>query len=110
MKSIFEVKVMIEYMRMCEEGVAQGWHERNGGKPTSEFPTHFMNHSVRKRVTNGENRIIYHAHTPNVIALTYVLPLTATAFTRLLWKSATECCVVFPGGGRRRALDGSGGS
>lgn len=180
MKSIFEVKVMIEYMRMCEEGVAQGWHERNGGnltyrmkaedveackpffketpgewvamgvqasnlageyfmatgsgkflknvkyepennfciveineagdsyrivwglegggKPTSEFPTHFMNHSVRKRVTNGENRIIYHAHTPNVIALTYVLPLTATAFTRLLWKSATECCVVFPGG------------
>ena len=58
MKSIFEVKVMIEYMRMCEEGVAQGWHERNGGNLTSEFPTHFMNHSVRKRVTNGENRII----------------------------------------------------
>lgn len=74
------------------------WGLEAGGKPTSEFPTHFMNHSVRKRVTNGENRVIYHAHTPNVIALTYVLPLKAEVFTRMLWKSATECCVVFPGG------------
>ena len=57
-----------------------------------------MNHSVRKRVTNGANRVIYHAHTPNVIAMTYVLPLKAEVFTRMLWKSATECCVVFPGG------------
>ena len=26
------------------------WGLENGGRPTSEFPTHFMNHSVRKRV------------------------------------------------------------
>ena len=74
------------------------WGLEQGGRPTSEFPTHFMNHSVRKRVTNGENRVIYHAHTPYVIAMTYVLPLKAEVFTRMLWKSATECCVVFPGG------------
>ena len=74
------------------------WGLENGGVPTSEFPTHFMNHSVRKRVTDGANRVIYHAHTPYVIALTYVLPLKAEVFTRMLWKSATECCVVFPGG------------
>ena len=74
------------------------WGLEDGGKPTSEFPTHFMNHSIRKRVTNGENRVIYHAHTPYVIALTYVLPLKAEIFTRALWKSATECCVVFPNG------------
>ncbi len=180
MSSILDVKVIEEYIRMCRNGVSQGWHERNGGnltyrmkpeeaeecrtyfkpvpgewvpigvtcdnlkseyfistgsgkflanvelepqnniciveindkgdsyrivwglenggKPTSEFPTHFMNHSVRKRVTNGENRVIYHAHTPYVIALTYVLPLKSEVFTRMLWKSATECCVVFPGG------------
>ena len=180
MNSIFGVKCMEDYIRMCGDGVCQGWHERNGGnltyrmtdedinecrpyfketpgewvkmdvqadnlkneyfistgsgkflrnvdlepqnniciveindvgdsyrivwglekggKPTSEFPTHFMNHSIRKRVTNGENRVIYHAHTPNVIALTYVLPLKSEIFTRMLWKSATECCVVFPGG------------
>lgn len=74
------------------------WGLENGGRPTSEFPTHFMNHSVRKRVTDGANRVIYHAHTPYVIALTYVLPLKSEVFTRMLWKSATECVVVFPSG------------
>lgn len=180
MNNILEVKVICEYIHMCNNGVKQGWHERNGGnltyrmkpeeveecrpffkevpgewvamgvqadnlkgeyfistgsgkylqnvkfcpqdniciveineagdsyrivwglehggKPTSEFPTHFMNHSVRKRVTNGENRVIYHAHPGYTIAMTYIMPLKAEAFTRMLWKSATECCVVFPGG------------
>ncbi|MBQ6362140.1 MAG: rhamnulose-1-phosphate aldolase [Lachnospiraceae bacterium] len=69
-----------------------------GAKPTSEFPSHFMNHSVRKAATNGENRVIYHLHATNVIALTYVLPLTDRAFSRALWQSATECPVVFPEG------------
>ncbi|HNW85625.1 MAG TPA: rhamnulose-1-phosphate aldolase [Candidatus Limiplasma sp.] len=74
------------------------WGLRNGGRPTSEFPTHIMNHSVRVAVTAGACRVIYHAHTPAVIALTYVLPLTSRDFTRVLWQSATECPVVFPGG------------
>ena len=74
------------------------WGLVHGGRPTSEFPSHFMNHSVRKAATNGENRVIYHAHPANIIALTYVLPLTAKDITRALWQSATECPVVFPGG------------
>ena len=74
------------------------WGLVNGGRPTSEFPTHFMNHSVRAAATDGATRVIYHAHTPNVIAMTYVLPLTDRDFSRALWKSATECPVVFPGG------------
>lgn len=74
------------------------WGLESGGVPTSEFPSHFLNHSVKKEATNGEYRVIYHAHPANVIALTYVLPLTAKDFTRLLWQSATECPVVFPGG------------
>jgi rhamnulose-1-phosphate aldolase len=74
------------------------WGLEGGAKPTSEFPSHFMNHSVRKEVTGNKNRLIYHAHTPNLIALTYVLPLTARDFTRSLWESATECPVVFPNG------------
>mgnify|MGYP000100171339 CR=1 FL=1 len=180
MNSIFGVKCMEDYIRMCGDGVRQGWHERNGGnltyrmteedvqecspyfketpgnwvkmdvqadnlkneyfistgsgkflrnvdlepqnniciveindagdsyrivwglerggRPTSEFPTHFMNHSIRKRVTNGENRVIYHAHTPNVI--------------RDLYKNALEecygvlCCI--PRWRRRCAMDGAG--
>ena len=74
------------------------WGLEHGGRPTSEFPSHLLNHSVRKAATDGEYRVIYHAHPANLIALTYVLPLTARDFTRTLWQSATECPVVFPGG------------
>ncbi len=74
------------------------WGLEGGAKPTSEFPSHFMNHSVRVAATNGKTRVIYHAHTPNLIALTYVLPLTSRDFSRILWQSATECPVVFPAG------------
>ena len=74
------------------------WGMDKGGRPTSEFPSHFLNHSVRKTATNGACRVIYHAHPANVIAMTYILPLTARDFTRALWQSATECPVVFPGG------------
>lgn len=74
------------------------WGLEGGGVPTSEFPSHFMNHSVRKTATDGANRVIYHAHPGNVIALTYVLPLNGRDFTRALWQSATECPVVFPHG------------
>lgn len=74
------------------------WGLENGAKPTSEFPSHFLNHSVRKAATGGENRIIYHCHATNIIALTYILPLTDRDFTRALWQSATECPVVFPEG------------
>ena len=74
------------------------WGLEKGGRPTSEFPSHFLNHSVRKEATGGACRVIYHAHPANLIAMTYILPLTARDFTRALWKSATECPVVFPGG------------
>lgn len=74
------------------------WGLVNGGRPTSELPSHLMNHEVKKRATGGAYRVIYHAHTTNVIALTFVLPLTDEAFTRELWEMATECPVVFPDG------------
>ena len=74
------------------------WGLEKGGRPTSEFPSHFLNHSVRKAATDGANRVIYHAHPANIIAMTYILPLTDKAFSRALWQSATECPVVFPGG------------
>ena len=74
------------------------WGLENGAKPTSEFPSHFLNHSVRKAATDGANRVIYHCHATNIIALTYILPLTDRDFTRVLWQSATECPVDFPEG------------
>lgn len=54
-----------------------------------------MNHEVKKGVTNGAHRVIYHAHTTNVIALTFVLPLEDKVFTRELWEMATECRLYF---------------
>lgn len=74
------------------------WGLRDGGRPTSELPTHLMNHQVKKRQTNGAHRVIYHAHPANLIALTFVLPLESEAFTRELWEIMTECPVIFPQG------------
>lgn len=71
---------------------------KDGGKPTSELPSHLMNHAVKKEVSGGKHRVIYHAHTTNTIALTFVLPLKDEIFTRELWEMATECPVVFPSG------------
>ncbi len=74
------------------------WGLIDGGKPTSELPSHLMNHEVKKAASNGLHRVIYHCHATNVIALTFVLPLDDEVFTRELWEMATECPVVFPDG------------
>ena len=80
------------------ENYRKRWGLVEGGGPTSELPTHLMNHEVKKRVSGGKHRVIYHAHTTNVIALTFVLPLKDEIFTRELWEMATECPIVFPDG------------
>ena len=74
------------------------WGLVEGGRPTSELPSHLMNHEVKKRTTDGRYRTIYHAHPANIIALTFILPLEDEVFTRELWEMATECPVVFPSG------------
>lgn len=88
---IVEIDEAGENYRLC-------WGFVNGGRPTSELPSHLMNHEVKKAATGGAHRVIYHCHATNVIALTFVLPLTDEVFTRELWEMATECPVVFPGG------------
>lgn len=89
--AIIELDEKGESYRIC-------WGLTEGGTPTSELPTHLMNHEIKKKVSNGRHRVIYHAHTTNVIALTFVLPLSDEVFTRELWEMATECPVVFPDG------------
>lgn len=74
------------------------WGLVNGGRPTSELPSHLINHEVKMIATGGKHRVIYHAHPTNIIALTFVLPLEDKVFTRELWEMATECPVVFPEG------------
>ena len=74
------------------------WGLVNNARPTSELPSHLMSHSIKVEQTSGAHRVIMHSHTTNVIALTFVLPLDGTVFTRELWEMATECPVVFPSG------------
>ncbi len=74
------------------------WGLEQGGKPTSELPTHLANHEIQKKFTDGRNHVIYHAHPTNVIALTFILPLESKAFTKELWEMATEDPVIFPEG------------
>ena len=74
------------------------WGLKDGGMPSSEFPSHFMIHSVRVDVTGGSSRVLYHAHPVNVVALTSVMPLDARTITRTLWKAMTECIIAFPKG------------
>lgn len=74
------------------------WGLRSGGRPTSEFPTHLLNHSVKKEQTNGLFRIVLHAHPVNIVALTFVLPQDDKVFTRELWEMMPESMVAFPKG------------
>ena len=74
------------------------WGLTDGGRPTSEFSSHVLIHEVRRDATGGANRVLYHAHPPNIAALTAVMPLDAREITRALWKAMTECIMVFPQG------------
>lgn len=73
------------------------WGLKDGGRPTSELPSHLMNLEVCKK-RSADIRVVYHCHPANTIALTYVLPLDDKIFTREIWEMATECPVVFPAG------------
>ncbi len=97
---ILDPEDSIAIIEIDEKGVNYKirWGFVNGGRPTSELPSHLMNHQVKKIATNGKHRVIYHAHPANIIALTFVLPLKDEIFTRELWEMATECPVVFPSG------------
>ena len=48
---IIELDNKGENYRIC-------WGLVNGGKPTSELPSHLMNHEVKKIASNGKHRVI----------------------------------------------------
>lgn len=73
------------------------WGFEGGAAPTSEFPTHLMNHMARLK-TDPEHRVVMHCHPVNTIALTFVCPADEREITRTLWGMCSECIVVFPDG------------
>ena len=73
------------------------WGYTNGGKPTSEAPTHLKSHIERLKV-DANSRVIIHCHPTNLIAMTHLVPISNKKYTEILWKMQTESIVVFPEG------------
>ena len=73
------------------------WGFAEGGRPTSELPTHLMSHRARRAV-DSDSRVVLHAHPGYLLCMTRTHDLDERAFTRALWRTITECMVVFPDG------------
>ena len=86
-------------IRILPDGAAAEllWGWREGGAPTSELASHLMGHEARL-LADPENRVILHSHPTHTVAMTRVHPLDEREFTRSLWKTCSECIMVFPRG------------
>ncbi len=73
------------------------WGFSDGGRCTSELPSHLMGHISRLSV-DGTNRVVMHSHPTNLLAMSYVHRLDSREFTRTLWRMNNECIMVFPDG------------
>lgn len=74
------------------------WGLKDGARPTSEIGAHVAAQGVRKQVTGGAARVLYHAHPNALIACTALVPADARTLSRLLWSCVTESVIAFPGG------------
>ena len=92
-------EVNLGLLRISDDGKGYDllWGYEDGGRPTSEFPSHLMSHIERLKI-DPKHRIVMHTHPTNVIAMTFVHELSDRAFTRTLRQMITECIVVFPEG------------
>lgn len=86
-------------VRICEEGTKAEllWGFADGGKFTSEFPSHMMCHAQRLKI-DPKNRVVMHCHPTHTLAMNYVHELDEKKLTHTLWQMSTECIVVFPDG------------
>lgn len=73
------------------------WGYKDGGRPTSEAPTHLACHMERLKI-DPEHRLVIHCHPTNIICMTHIHDLDSAHFTEDLWKMQTESIVVFPEG------------
>lgn len=73
------------------------WGYKDGGKFTSEFPSHMMCHAQRLKI-NPKNRIVMHTHPTFTMCMGACTPVSDKEFTKRLWTSNTEAIVIFPEG------------
>ncbi|MFV0431085.1 MAG: rhamnulose-1-phosphate aldolase [Alphaproteobacteria bacterium] len=74
------------------------WGFEGEGRATSEFPTHLAGHRTRLKQAKGSESLILHCHPPELISLSFTMPLNSSLLTEALWKKMPECIVIFPDG------------
>lgn len=87
-------------VEISEDGTAYRivWGLSNAGRPTSEFAAHLKIHEVCCELSEGADRVVYHAHTPYLTAITTAFMVDSRVLSRVLWKSTTECIIAAPEG------------
>lgn len=73
------------------------WGYTDGALPTSEFPTHLMNHIARLNLDPNQ-RVVMHCHVTNLIAMSFTQPLDEKYFSKTIWKMQAESMPVLPEG------------
>lgn len=59
------------------------WGYTDGALPTSEFPTHLMNHIARLKLDPNQ-RVVMHCHVTNLIAMSFTRPLDEKYFSKTI--------------------------
>ncbi|MGI6591135.1 MAG: rhamnulose-1-phosphate aldolase [Eggerthellaceae bacterium] len=80
------------------DGYRVVWGFTDGAQPTSEWPSHLLTHSTNVACGRPDDRVVYHAHVSNSVALTNVVPADSKTITHLLWRSMCEAILMFPEG------------
>ena len=81
-------------VRITEDGqhAELVWGFNDGGKPTSEFPSHLMSHIERLKV-NPNQRVVFHCHPTNLIALSFTQPLEELITPSMENAGRIDCCL-----------------
>lgn len=69
----------------------------DGGRFTSEIYAHLDCHATRLKI-DPHHHVVMHTHPTNLLVMTHMHPLDERSFTLDLWRTMTECIVVFPEG------------
>lgn len=69
-----------------------------GGRPSSELVTHLAAYAEGIASGDDADRVIYHAHAPQILTLSTIIPADDRKWTRVLWRTMTETIIMIPEG------------
>lgn len=90
--------LMAHAMRMAATGSIGCDHAAETANPAASVDRSAEVSPGKSAAAAGGARVIYHAHMPNLAALTLAGAFNSRSLTRLLWKTTTECVMAVPTG------------